>query len=120
MTQHASNTRPNAYTQTGSETSTYYAQHDFDGTAKLSTTLIHALSEVANIDTTDTETTLYQHIDPEALDTIFAPAGSEAPRSNGQLSFPIWGYNVTIYSNGQIVISAPQQPPQQQPQQPMR
>lgn len=110
MNQNATNTRPGMQACRGQETSTYYAQHDFDGPAKLSTTLIHALSEVANIDMTGTETTLFQHVDPEALDSIFRPVGPEAPRSNGHVSFTVWGYSVTVYSNGYIVISVPQQP----------
>ena len=59
------------------------------------------------------ETTLFQHVDPDALDSIFTPADPDAPRSSGHVSFVIWGYNVTVYSDGQIVISAPRQPTQQ-------
>lgn len=110
MNQNPTNTRPGMQTCEGPETRTYYAQHDFDGPAKLSTTLIHALSEVANIDMTGTESTLFQHVDPEALDSIFRPAGPDAPRANGHVSFMIWGYNVTIYSDGYIVIALPRQP----------
>lgn len=120
MNRNATNTRPRTQGQTGPETSAYYAQHDFDGPAKLSTTLIHALSEVANIDPTDTESTLFQHVDPDALDTLFSPVGPEAPRTNGHVSFVIWGYNVTVYSNGHIVISPPRQPAYQSNRQPIR
>lgn len=93
---------------TGPETSTYYAQHDFDGPAKLSTTVIHAVSEVANADMTTTESTVFQQVDLKALDDLFSPVGPEAPRTSGHVSLDVWGYGVTIYSNGQIVIAAPQ------------
>lgn len=109
MNQNATNTHSGMQTRREQETSTYYAQHDFDGPAKLSTTVVHALSEVANIDMTGTESTLFQHVDPEALDSIFSSAGPDAPRSNGHVSFTIWGYTVTVYSDGYIVISVPQQ-----------
>jgi hypothetical protein len=104
--------------QTRPEANTYYAQHDFDGTARLSTTVIHALSEVANVDTTNTESTLFQHVDPDALDSLFKPTGPEAPRANGRMSFQIWGYDVTVFGTGRIVITPLQQstqPPAQHP-----
>lgn len=92
------------------ETNTYYAQHDFDGPAKLSTTVIHSISEVANVDMTNTESTLFQHVDPDALNDLFQPVGSDAPRTSGQVTLNIWGYGVTVYSDGQIVITAPPRP----------
>jgi hypothetical protein len=92
---------------TGAETETYYAQHDFRGSAKLSTTIVIAVSEVAEADETDTESTLFQHVDPDALDDLFCPAGSETPRTSGHVNLHVWGHDVTVYSNGQIVISAP-------------
>ena len=108
MNKNATNARPDTQAQyTGRETNTYYAQHDFEGPAKLSTTLIHAVSEVANVDTTNTESTLFHHVDPDALDDIFSPVDGDTPRAGGQVSFPVWGYNVTVYSNGQIIIEAP-------------
>ena len=110
MNQNAMNTQAGMQAWNEAETSTYHAQHDFDGPAKLSTTLIHALSEITNIEMTGTESTLFQHIDPDALDSLFRPAGPNAPRSNGHVNFTVWGYNVTVYSNGYIVISVPQQP----------
>jgi hypothetical protein len=111
MNGNATNARPGIQARsTGQEIGPYYAHHDFDGPAKLSTTLIHTLSEVASIDATDTESSLFQHVDPDALDRIFKPVSPEAPRANGHVSFVVWGYNVTVYSNGQIVISPPQQP----------
>ncbi|MGQ4557169.1 HalOD1 output domain-containing protein [Halobellus sp. GM3] len=87
---------------------TYYAQHDFDGPAKLSTTVVHTISEVANADITRAESALFQHVNPEALDALFTPAGSDAPRTSSHVNLHIWGYGVTVYSNGQIVISAPE------------
>lgn len=95
---------------TNREQTAYYAHHDFEGPAKLSTTLIHAISDVANIDTRNIESTLFQHVDPDALDALFSPVDQDIQRTNGHVSLVLWGYNVTIYSNGQIVISEPRQP----------
>jgi hypothetical protein len=110
MSRHAANTRPRSQpAPRGRETNTYYARHDFDGPAALSTTVIHALSEVANVDATDTESTMFQCVDPDALDALFSPINDEMPRTSGHVSFSTWGYEVTVYSTGQIVITPPQQ-----------
>lgn len=87
----------------------YYVQHDFDGPAELSTTLAHAISDVTGIDVTDTGFTLNDHVNPEALDRLFEPKEDGTPRTNGHLSFTVWGYQVTVYSNGQIAIVPPRQ-----------
>ena len=90
------------------QTQTYYVQHDFDGPAKLTTTLAHGFR-------------LNDHVDPDALDRLFKPKDDGTFRMNGHLSFTIWGYQATVYSDGQIAIVPPQQPQQQQQvQQPQR
>jgi len=94
----------------GREATPYYTQHDFDGPAKLSTTVVHAVADVAGAEMTETESTLFQHVDPDSLDDLFSPAGPNAPRTNGHVSFTVWGHEVTVYSNGRIVIVPPQHP----------
>lgn len=81
----------------------YYAYHDFESAAKLSTTVIHALADVIGSDVTDTGFQLHDSIDPDALDRIFSnPA--EGP-SASHLAFTVENYQVTVYSSGQIVIT---------------
>lgn len=89
----------------------YFVRHDFEGSAELTTTLAHAISDVTGIDVTDTGFTLNDHVDPEALDRLFAPKEDGTPRTNGHVSFTIWNYQVTVYSNGQIAIVPPRQTP---------
>lgn len=105
--QHAKQSSPQQYQST--ENQNYFVQHDFEGSAELTTTLAHAISDVTGIDVTDTGFTLNDHVDPEALDRLFAPKADGTPRTNGHLSFTIWGYQVTVYSNGQIAIVPPRQ-----------
>jgi len=93
-------------------TGTYFVKHDFDGPAELTTTLAHALSDVSGVDVTDTGFTLYDYIDPDALDKLFKPRGDSVQRVNGMLTFTVWGHQVTIYSDGQIAVVPPQHPPQ--------
>ena len=107
--QHVEHTAPQQYQ--ARETQNYFVQHDFGGSAELTTTLAHAISDVTGIDVTDTGFTLNDHVDPEALDRLFAPKADGTPRTNGHVSFTIWGYQVTVYSNGQIAIVPPRQVP---------
>jgi hypothetical protein len=91
------------------DTQPYVVQHEFGGPAELTTTLAHAISDVTGIDVTDTGFTLQEFVDPEALDQLFAPTEEGTPRTNGSLSLAVLGCQVTIHSNGQIVITPPRQ-----------
>lgn len=105
--QHVEQNAPQQYQSQGNQN--YFVQHDFDGSAELTTTLAHAISDVTGIDVTDTGFTLNDHVDPDALDKLFAPKADGSPRTNGHVSFTIWGYQVTVYSTGQIAIVPPRQ-----------
>lgn len=90
----------------------YYVTHEFDGSAELTATLTHALSDVTGLNVTEAEATLNECVDPEALNRLFEPMSDDSPRVNSQLSFTAWGHQVTVYSNGQIAIAPPEQPAQ--------
>lgn len=90
----------------------YYAQHDFQGTAQLTTTLVHALSNVTGADVTEAEAVLEDHLDARALDVLFRPRPDGTPRASCHLGFTAWGHEVTVYSDGQItIVPCQQQPP---------
>jgi len=89
----------------------YHTHHDFDGSAHISTTIVHALADVAGADVTETEFALNDYVDSRALDRLFASKGDGMPRQGGTLTLTVSGYQVTIYGTGQIVI----QPPRGQP-----
>ena len=91
--------------------------HDFHGPAELTTTLVHAISDVTGVDVTDTGFTLNDYVDPDALDRLFRPRGATPGRSNCQFSLTVWGCQVTVYDTGRIVITPSQQ---YRPQQPRR
>lgn len=86
----------------------YTVQHDFDGSASVTATLTHALSDVSGIDVSDVESTLETYVDPSALDLLFRPTLGGSQRANGRLVFDIQGYQTTIYGNGLISIVPPQ------------
>ena len=52
---------------------------------------------------------LYDVIDPEALETLFAPKASGSPRPVGKVSFRYMGYRVTVSSNGAIELTFEEQ-----------
>lgn len=89
----------------------FYAQHDFDGSATLTTTLCHAIANVTGADVTEAERTLSDHADPAALDRLFRPQPDGTYRLPGQVSFTMWGHHVTVGSDGQISIVPPRQRP---------
>ncbi len=101
MSEYASPRSPTGTTQV------YRAVHDPDDSATLSTTVIHALADCMGLDVTDCRFSLYDSIDPDALDSLFRPRHDGTPRTGGTLSFPIDGYLVTVESTGEILIEPP-------------
>jgi hypothetical protein len=88
----------------------YHTHHDPASSAKISTTVIHALADVMEVDVTETGFALYDSVDPDALDQIFSPRGDDSPRAPGHVAFTVEGYRVTVYSTGEIVITPPAGP----------
>lgn len=86
---------------------THYGHHDVDGSARLSTTVVHELAHVMDVDVTDTGFTLSESVDPDALDRLFKPRPDGTPRPPGHIAFQVRGYRVTVYSSGDIVITPP-------------
>jgi len=88
----------------------YHAYHDPDSTARLSTTVVHALADVMGSDVTDIGFNLSDSIDPDALDRIFSMGDDGDRGATGHLAFTVDGYQVTVYDTGQIVITLPATP----------
>lgn len=89
----------------------YHVYHDPESSARVSTTVVHALADAMGVDVTDTGFSLYDSVDPDALDTIFAQTSTGKPRPPGHVAFSVEGYRVTVYSTGHIVITPPVGPP---------
>ncbi|QLG51198.1 HalOD1 output domain-containing protein [Natrinema halophilum] len=87
--------------------SVYRATHDPTGPATLSTTVIHALADCMGVDVTDSRVSLYDSVDPDALDKLFRPRHDGTPRSGATLSFHVNGYHVRVSGTGEIVIEPP-------------
>jgi len=85
----------------------YRAVHDPDGPATLSTTVVHALADCMGLDPTDGRVSLYDAIDPDALDAIFRPKYDGTPRTGGHISFVVEDHYVTVTADGEITVEPP-------------
>ena len=81
----------------------HYHQHDWDGAARLSTTVVHALADVMGRDATDAGFVLADSVDPEALDRLFEEFGDGA--AHAHVAFTVERHRVTVYGDGRIVIT---------------
>lgn len=85
----------------------YRVYHDPGGAATPSATVAHALAALLGFDVTDAECALHERVDPAALDRLFAPGSDGAGRRPGHVAFRVGGYRVTVYGDGEIVITPP-------------
>lgn len=76
----------------------------------LSYEVIAAVAEREGVEPTEIEPpeydALYEVINPEALDSLFAPRENGATRPNGHVEFDYCGYHVVITSDGDVTVSA--------------
>ena len=85
----------------------YHARHDPDGPANLSTTVAHAIAESMGVDVTDGTFSLYDSVDPDALDALFRSTHDGRQRTGGVVSFAVDGYRVFVYGDGCVLIEPP-------------
>ncbi|WP_207587956.1 HalOD1 output domain-containing protein [Halomontanus rarus] len=78
------------------------------GTQSLSFEIIAAIAEREGVDTTEIEPpeyeALYDVLNPEALDALFAPCQDGTQRSTGRVKFSYCGYDVVVTSDGDVHI----------------
>jgi len=71
--------------------------------------VIAAVAEREGVDPTDIEPPIYEAlydvINPEALDSLFAPREDGTPRSNGTVEFDFCGYRITAHSDGSVELT---------------
>ncbi|MFB9807991.1 HalOD1 output domain-containing protein [Haladaptatus pallidirubidus] len=48
---------------------------------------------------------LYEVVDPDALDSLFAPTYTGGTRTDGRVQFAYAGYEVVIHSTGDVNVS---------------
>ena len=85
----------------------YVFHHDVDRTATITTTIVHALASIADTDVSQGEFSLYDSIDPAALDRIFSKKADGTERSGGHVAFTALEHEVYVYANGDVIIYPP-------------
>lgn len=83
----------------------YRARFDFSS-RPLSEAVIYAVAEVAGSDPVEL-LPLYSVIDPDALDSLFAPTVAGSSRGDGSITFDIDDHRVTIQSDGIVEVELP-------------
>lgn len=68
-----------------------------------STRVVEALAEAAGVDSVDLPP-LYDAVDPDALDSLFAPRPDGSPRVGCRVSFRFDGYQVTVHRDGEVQV----------------
>lgn len=78
---------------------------DGQGETKLSTRVLEALDSAPGYDVENSDTVVFDHVDLDALDELFASASGEPPQ--GQVTFPVGQYHVTATAAGEVILRTP-------------
>lgn len=70
-------------------------------------TVVERIAELEGTTPGELSPPLYSAIDPEALDSLFAPT-ARSSRTEGQLSFTYCGYEVDVRSTGEVSVADPE------------
>jgi hypothetical protein len=76
----------------------------YDSEQSLSTAVIQAVADAAGLEPAELGTPLYDQIDPDALDNLFSDRHNGMPRGSGHVVFTLLDYEVTVYSDGHVVV----------------
>jgi len=83
----------------------HHFYHDMEQDRSLSATIVSAIAEVNGMEPTSLGFALHDYFDTDALDALFAPKLDGQPREGGRLTFTLPEHEVTVFSDGHIVIS---------------
>lgn len=84
-------------------------------TDELCLTVVNAVADAKGIDPMDLEESLHDVIDPDALEDLFEPRYTGAPRQDVRVSFSMAGLSVVVNADRRVVVS-PQPLPIDDPQ----
>ncbi|GAB3034687.1 HalOD1 output domain-containing protein [Natronobiforma cellulositropha] len=89
----------------------YVYRYDPGGSATLPTALVHAIATVADVDVSQGEFSLYDSIDPDALERLFSPKADGTRRVGGHVAFTALEHAVYVYADGTVFIYPPEHAP---------
>ena len=75
--------------------------HDWSGDGSIVSTIVGAIDELSGERSVEP---LHDHVDTDALESLFQPISEERRRDRGYVTFPLDGFDVTVDANGLIVI----------------
>lgn len=70
----------------------------------LAVDVMEAVAAARNVDVMALETTLYEVVDPDALEQLFAPLADGTPRKGGRLVLEIADCEVVVEATGDIEV----------------
>ena len=68
--------------------------------------VVEAIAAREGLDTTDLDVSLYESIDPDALDALVETSRDRPARSPIRVQFSYHGYDVTVSSDGSLSVRA--------------
>jgi hypothetical protein len=86
------------------ENGCYVFEYDRDSTATITTTVVHALAAIADADVSQGEFSLYDSVDPDALEHLFGSKVDGSHRTNGHVAFRALDHVVYVYASGDVII----------------
>lgn len=73
-----------------------------DGHESVTSAVIAEVAEQAGTDPAEIDQSLYEILDPDALNGLFAPTKMGHARSDGCVEFTYCGYEITAFSDGHV------------------
>ena len=64
--------------------------------------IVETVANAEGIDPVELEPPLYDAVDPNAIDDLFAATTTSNPSRNGRLNFRYRGYDVTVRADGTV------------------
>ncbi len=78
--------------------------HDWDADVSLALTIVETIARLSGQPPERLER-LYDHIDPDSLESLFAPATEGSNRNTGRVTFQLDVYTVTVHAAGTVVVT---------------
>ncbi|MFP8951366.1 HalOD1 output domain-containing protein [Natrialbaceae archaeon A-arb3/5] len=91
-------------TETDRTSENAVVSYDWGSGESLSTTIVSTISDLSGKNPDEIER-LYDHLDPDSLESIFEPTAGGRTRNAGSVAFHLEGYAVTVHASGTIVVT---------------
>lgn len=81
----------------------YRKRFDVSGCRAISLAIVEAVESVLNEEAA-VHRSLYEVIDPDAIDRLFRPRENGLPRANGSVRFPLDGHEIRVEAIGLVEV----------------